>query len=178
MESEKAVRDYLQFLRDPESMRDEGEIARLSAAVSAATDPLDELKRRSELAKAADVDGERYRDAFVDHAKRYADTHGIAVEAFQSMGVPDADLRDAGVLALRGGTAKRTRVSMDTIRASVPAGRFTSKDLEARTGAAYVTIRKAITEFVAEGLLEDLGPMPNYAGRGRVPTLYQRRIHD
>lgn len=169
------MRDYLQFLRDPASMRDEHEIARLTLAVSAATDPLEELKMRSALAKAADDDGQQYRDAFVDHAKSYAESNAIAVEAFRAMGVADVDLRDAGLLSSQRASPSKRRVSMETIRAAIPAGSFTSKDLEARTGAAYVTIRKAITDFVAEGLLDDLGPMPNYSGRGRVPTLYQKR---
>jgi len=174
MSPELAVRNYLQFLKDPSALRDEQRIAALKAAVSEAADPLDELKRRSELAKAEQLDGSQYRDAFVDHAKAYASDNNIAVEAFRAMGVADSDLRAAGLLsASKRQSGIRTRVSMDTIRSAVSSEPFTSKDLEARTGAAYVTIRKAINDMVAEGVIVEIGPVPNYQERGRVPMLYR-----
>jgi len=175
-ESERATRDYLQFLRDPDSLRNDAEIARLEESVRSASDPLDELQARSALLKVQSVDGSTFRDAFIDHAKAYAEANDIAPSAFQEMGVPDADLRAAGLLATgsRRASATRGRIGVADVKAALPEDSFTTRDLEDRTGASYGTIRKAIAELIDEGVVVDVGPVRDWAERGRAPTLYRR----
>ncbi len=178
--AETAVRNYLLWLRDPESLRDENAISDLRSKVDAATDPVEELRLRSELRRASEVDGTSYRNEFVAQARSWAEENGVSLEAFREMGVPNSDLRDAGlagspnVRGVAGGnTGRRTRVSPEAIRASVPSGTFSARDLEAASGASTATVRKVINSMIDDGQLIDLGPDPQWGGRGRAPVLYR-----
>ncbi|HEY8526800.1 MAG TPA: hypothetical protein VIL48_17650 [Acidimicrobiales bacterium] len=95
-EAESAVRHYLLYLEDPSKLRDEGEIQRKTQAVLDATDPIDKLKALAELERAAKVDEEPLRRAFIRHAKAWAEPQGIPVSAFRELRVPDDVLREAG----------------------------------------------------------------------------------
>ncbi len=176
--AETAVRNYLLWLRDPESLRDEATIADLKSRAEAATDPLEELRLRSELKRASEVDGTTYRNEFVAQARSWAEQSDVTADAFRQMGVPQADLRDAGLLGSPARSGKepgrRTRVNPDVIRSSVPSGTFSAKDLEARSGASTATVRKVISAMIDEGALLDLGSDPQWGGRGRAPVLYRK----
>lgn len=69
---EAAVRDYLQALKDPESLRDDTAIAELQTRLDDTEDPLERLKLRAQLDGAQRVDPSGYEDGFVTHAKDWA----------------------------------------------------------------------------------------------------------
>ncbi len=177
MNQEAAVREYLMWLEDPASLRDESAIATAAAAVESATDPIDRLHAITALQKVKNVDGSHLRAAFVEHAKSWAETNGVSAEAFRELGVPPQDLRAAGLLAGSGSSTgpRRGRVSAEMIKGSIPEGRFTISALEAASGASTATVRKVVSDLVDEGVLVDLGPDQNHTGRGRAPLLFSRR---
>ncbi len=180
MSAEQAVRDYLSYLADPESVRDDARIAELDAAASAASDPIERLRALDALAKAKAVDGTEIRNGFVAHAKAWADGENIDAAAFREMGVPADVLRDAGfggarrARAASSGGAPRSRVTQAEIKAVIPSAPFTKKDLVAVSGASIGSVTKVIDEMIAAGELENRGDDPDWAGRGRIPTLYAR----
>ena len=182
-----AVRNYLVSLRDPTALRDDDAIADLQSKVEQSTDELERLQLRQQLLDLQTPPLDRYEDAFVEHAKAWADAAGISGQAFVAEGVPAAVLRRAGFRGITGGrgtrrrqaatTARpartRTRVSADQVRAAIPSSPFTVKDLQERSGASAAVVRRVIGEEVDAGRLSDQGPDPDHTGPGRAPTIYQ-----
>ena len=64
-DAENAVRAYLQFLKDPESLRDQARIAELEAAIADASDPIAALRATSKLRRARSGDGEHVKVQFM-----------------------------------------------------------------------------------------------------------------
>ncbi len=191
---EAAVRRYLAWVEDPSSAVDKDAIERAESAFAAASDPIDRLHAAAarERAKAADIDSITVE--FVAHARGYADSEAIPVEAFRALGVADDVLAEAGfaVPSSRGrrGPAARGR------RSAAPAGQrapqitvsqlkavadqmpkqFTLAQLADKAGGGSpVTVRKAVDELIAEGRAVKVGPDTNHTGPGRAPTLYELR---
>jgi len=52
-DAEASVRQYLLYIEDPSSLRDESEIQKKTQAVLDATDPIDKLKALAELERVA-----------------------------------------------------------------------------------------------------------------------------
>lgn len=174
---EVAVRSYLQWLEDPDSVRDHAAIAEATSAASNAADPLDRLRALSALQALEAVDGDSFRAGFVDNAASWARENGVTTEAFVTIGVPNDVLVDAGLLESRGTSGpplrkRRTRISPDAVRAAIPTGSFTIAQLEQASGASTATVRKVIAEMTDAGTLRDLGPDQTHAGRGRAPLLF------
>lgn len=188
MTAEEAVRRYLSFLADPSGVRDDERIAELERGLAESTDPIDKIKLASELYRAQNVDGSEYRDAFVAHAKEWAEENGVVSEAFQQLGVPDEDLRAAGFSVGRGPRRPRSgsgpdgprtrapRVSVEEIREAAlrVSGPFTVSELRGIVGGTPATVRKALDGLLEDGRIIDLGPDKEWAGRGRAPHLYRR----
>lgn len=190
IDPEGAVRLYLLFLEDPNKLRDETEIQKKTQAVLDAKDPIEKLKALSELERVAKVHEAPLRDAFVEHAKAWAEAAGIPVSAFRELQVPDEVLREAGfdvpVSARRGrrgraasdgATRQRAKaVPVDEIKGHVLdlKGTFVLADIQSAIGGSPATVRKAVDELVEAGQVERLGPVPDYAGRGRAPIQYGR----
>src|SRR6266540_6056206 len=105
--SEEAVRQYLRYLEDPNSLRDEQEIQKKTKAVEGATDPIDKLKAIAELERVASVEEEPIRKGFVEHAKAWAEDTGVPVSAFRQLKVPDEVLREAGFSVPTKGRGRR-----------------------------------------------------------------------
>jgi hypothetical protein len=185
---EAAVRNYLISLRDPSALRDEDAIADLHAKIEQSADDLERLQLRQQLLDLESPSLEGYEDAFVEHAKAWADAVGVSGEAFVAEGVAVAVLRRAGFRGVDGrrpvrarrtataarATGTRTRVSADQVRAAIPSGTFTVKDLRQRSGASAAVVRRVIGEEVDAGRLTDHGTDPDHTGPGRAPTIYQR----
>lgn len=183
--TEDAIRRYMEYLQDPESIRDQDQITKLQKTVDTATDPVDKLTAMGALDQALAVDGSEVREAFIAVAKDWADTEGVPPDAFRQLGVPAADLAAAGFKTRGGrrtatgpapGRSRARRVPLSDIKAalgSVPK-RFHVKDLETVSGGTNATVRKAVAELVAEGTVTDLGPDPDWSGRGRSPVLYEK----
>ena len=184
-----AVRNYLTSLRDPAALRDDDAIADLQAKIEQSDDELERLQLRQQLLDLENPATEGYQDAFVQHAKAWADKTGISAEAFIAEGVPAAVLRRAGFRGVPGGgrrstrsrrtttatkpASTRTRVSADDVRAASPNDSFTVKDLQERSGASAAVVRRVINEEVDAGRLTDQGADPDHTGPGRAPTIYQ-----
>jgi hypothetical protein len=184
----KAVRDYLIALRDPGALRDDAAIADLKTKLDQSNDGLERLQVRQQLIDLQQPPLDRYEDAFVEHAKAWAEQAGVSGEAFAAEGVPTAVLRRAGFRAVTDGrgrarrrtptaraTGTRSRVNADEIRAAIPSGAFTVKDLQERSGASAAVVRRVIEEQVAAGQLARHGADPNHTGPGRAPRIYQRK---
>lgn len=189
---EGAVRLYLMYLTDPESLRDESRIKALTTEVERAKDPIDKLRALAELEKAKAVDPAQFREGFVRNAKAWADEQGITAGAFRELGVPDDALAEAGfdvgggrrgrgraggrrvAAASSGGRQRAKAVPADEIKRQVLDldGPFTLSQVMERAGGSPATVRKAVEDLVASGKVEKLGPATDHSGRGRAPTLY------
>jgi hypothetical protein len=182
---ETAVRNYLLSVRDPSALRDDSAITDLKTKLEQSDDELERLQLRQQLLDMESPSLERYEDAFVEHAKAWAEKTGISSEAFLAEGVPAAVLRRAGFRGVVGGRRRspgrppvrattRSRVSADEVRSAIPTGSFTVKDLQERSGASAAVVRRIIPEEVDGGRLSDMGADPGHSGPGRAPTVYKR----
>jgi hypothetical protein len=179
--ADRAVEQYLKALRDPSTARDEDRIKTLQDKISASQDPVELVKLHSELARAEQADIAPLEEAFVQHAKGWAQANDVTPAAFVAVGVDPAVLRKAGFRGIAStGRRRRTtsrssrRVSADDIRTAIPRGKFTLKKLIEKTGASAATVRRVIQEEIEAGNVEDLGEDADYSGRGRKPTLYKK----
>lgn len=175
--AEDAVRSYLEYLKDPESIRDVAAIAEAQQTADAAQDPIERAKALSAVRRLEAVDGSAVRAGFVANAKSWVESNDIVADVLSEMGVPNDAMREAGLVASKAPAApsgrKRTRVSPDVVKAAVPSGSFSIADLEAASGASTATVRKVIAEMVDAGMLVDLGPDESHSGRGRAPLLFR-----
>jgi hypothetical protein len=181
--AEQAVRMYLIALSDPSSLVDQEQIAALEKQLHDTDDQLERVVVRQQLMEARKPSVERSEDAFVTHAKAWADERGVTARAFTEEGVPAAVLRRAGFSVAGGrgrpagrsqrGGQRRSRVTVDQIRAAIPKGTFTVKMLEDASGASVASVRKVISEELSGGRIKAQGPDPDHRGPGRAPTLYK-----
>lgn len=185
---EAAVRRYLQWLDDPSSLVDADAVARAEAAVAAAPDPLARLHALADLEHAREADSDAATKEFVANARAYAEAESIPVAAFQASGASDDVLRRAGFqvgrrgrrssggASRRGGRARATQVSTETLKAAVlrlPRPFTLSEVANEAGGGSPQTVRKAVDEMVAAGKVRNLGPKQDHQGQGRAPTLYE-----
>lgn len=183
---EGAVRLYLIYLDDPAKLVDQATVKKAEAAVERAKDPLERLHALADLEHARQADGDQVRQDFVTYAKAYADEQSLPVGAFREMGVPTDVLAEAGFSVVAAGRRGRTmagpsrsrapRVPLEQIKATLSRlpKRFTLADLgQAAGGGSTATLRKAVDELIAEGKVAKIGPMEDYSGRGRAPTVYE-----
>jgi hypothetical protein len=181
---EQAIRNYLTILNDPRALHEQ-DISELETKIDATDDPVERLRLRARIEVAKNPDTSKYEDAFVKHAKDWADEHGVSAEAFRAEGVPPATLRRAG-FRVRGDGRKRAasrrtvgdrrkRVDAGQVRNAIPRGKFTARDVQDATGAAAAVVRRVLQEEVAAGTVIDTGPAQGHKGRGRAPTVYQRQ---
>ncbi|QBI19437.1 hypothetical protein ER308_07635 [Egibacter rhizosphaerae] len=180
---DEAVRNYLVALRDPDAMRDDERLAELKRKIEETDDELERLRLRQEVLDAERPPVEQFEQAFIKHAKAWAEQHGISDRAFQAEGVPPRVLRKAGFTGVRGGDGRRTsgtrrqrrsRVSADEVRKALPKGTFTIKQVEEATGASAAVVRRVVQEEVEAGRVSDQGSDPDHKGPGRAPRLYHR----
>lgn len=185
---ETAVRNYLLSVRDPGALRDDDAIADLKTKLEQSDDELERLQLRQQLLDLESPPLERYEDAFVEHAKAWAEQTGISSDAFVAEGVPASVLRRAGFRNVDGGRRRpttrstssrtgttRTRVSAEEVRSAIPTGTFTVKDLQEHSGASAAVVRRVIQEEVDAGRVTVEGPDPDHSGPGRAPTVYRRQ---
>jgi hypothetical protein len=181
--AESAVRGYLTALSDPSALRDEAGLAELQRQLGEATDSLTRLELRQKIMDAEEPQIDRYEADFVTHAKEWAEQNGISPKAFIAEGVDVAVLRRAGFPvpggrrsggAGRGRTRTRSRVTTAEVRAAIPKGQFTIKQLQERSGASPAVVRKAVQEEIAESRVKEIGTDPDHRGPGRAPVLYER----
>jgi len=183
---EEAVRRYLEWLEDPDSLIDDEAVAKAEAAVADARDPLTRLHALADAEHARQADADVVIRDFITNARTYAEAQSIPISAFRAVGVSDDVLRQAGFgvagRAGRGGRATRAvgprakQVSVDELKAAALGlpKRFTLTDLSAAAGGGSpATVRRAVDELISAGKVDKLGPKPDHQGPGRAPTLYQ-----
>lgn len=177
------MRRYLQFLTDPESLRDPAAIKRAYEEVAEATDPISKVKALSALERAEVVDGEVYRVAFVAHAAAWVETTEVSVSALANFGVPEADLVEAGLL-----TATRVRQKAkrpvkgqrsprldpgDVVARLKPGEKYLLADIAVLIDREPPTTRNYVNRLLAEGVIEDLGPDQSHKSKGKAPHVYR-----
>lgn len=180
--AESAVRDYLTALKDPNSLRDEQRIAQLEKELSESDDRISRVMLRQQLLDARNPGAHTYEDAFATHGKAWADSHGISAAAFLAEGVPASVLRRAGFSVSDGGRDQgkrrkqgaRSGVSAEQVRASLPTGEFTAKQVQQATGASAGMVRRVLQQEVEAGNVATAGTDPQHQGPGRAPVLYRR----
>ncbi|HEV7720346.1 MAG TPA: hypothetical protein VGO60_03635 [Iamia sp.] len=183
---EDAVRRYLLWLEEPESIVDDEAVAKAEAAVAAAGDPLARLHALADLEHARSADAEGVTADFVAHAKDYAEAESIPLSAFEALGVPTEVLRQSGLMGGRGrrgsgrsssGAGSRApKVAIEELKAAARRlpKQFTLADVAREAGGGSPqTVRKAVDEMIAAGQARNLGPKTDHHGRGRAPTLYE-----
>ncbi|CAN5250819.1 hypothetical protein BH20ACT9_BH20ACT9_16980 [soil metagenome] len=185
--AETAIRNYLVALRDPAALRDDESITRLQQSLDSSSDQLDRLQLQQQILDLSNPSTERFEEEFVTHARAWADKHGISARAFAAEGVPPAVLRKAGfggvgrgrdatrATRAAGGRRGRTRVRAEDVRAAIPSGPFTVKQLQETSGASPAVVRRVVQEDLKAKALKDAGVQESHAGPGRAPRLYSRR---
>jgi hypothetical protein len=184
--ADDAVRRYLQYLTNPNLLRDEARIAQLREAADTTNDLLERARLLGQAHKAGHVDEAALRAGFVAHAKAWAGANDVPAAVFLEMGVDSATLAEAGFdVKVRQKSARQTgrkttaprpvpvrveRVKAHMLSRTAP---FTLSEVSKEVGGSAMTVRRAASELVAEGKLKDLGPLPGHQGRGRAPTQYQ-----
>lgn len=174
------MRNYLLALQDPASLRDDNRIKELQQRLEKSSDRLERVRLRQELADAERPSLEKFENEFVTHAKAWADEHGVGANAFAEEGVPDGVLRSAGLRRggrgrpRRRGPGKGSRVTSEEVKAAIPRGTFTIKQLQERSGGSIATVRNVVREAEESGLIKAQGTDPDHQGPGRAPTLYKR----
>lgn len=180
---DNTIGDYLRAVKDPSALRDEKETAALEQKLDSATDGVERVRLRQQLLDLQRPSIEPYEQAFVSTAKIWADEHGIGARAFLEEDVPEGVLRRAGFELPRrqgragrvsGGVRRRSRVTVDAVRAAIPDGTFTIKALRQKSGASPAVVRKVVTEEEATGRLRNIGADPDHHGPGRAPALYRK----
>ena len=188
----QVVRDYLRALRDPGVLVDHAAAAQLGWLDDRDGDVIERLKARQQLLDLQDP-ARRMHDLeqeFVRCAKAWADDHGVSEDAFRAEGVKPAVLQAAGwggrrrsqrapAAGSQRAPAARTdrqrpRVTATDVWIAIPDDQpFTLRWLVEQTGASVATVRKVVTDEIAQGHIAEVGADPAHTGRGRAPTLYR-----
>lgn len=178
---EDAVRTYLRWRLDPDSVRPD--TADLDARIAAEEDPVERVKLRSERARLADP-GPSLEADFVANVRTWAVENGVSAEALLEEGVERRLLAEAGLLSgpkrtpgrSSGGGPRSSRVRRDDIAAHVRNLRrgttFTTSTVTNDAGGSPATVRKVLDELLAEGVIAEEGK--DHSGPGRPRTLYRR----
>jgi hypothetical protein len=185
--AETAVRDYLTFLSDPDSLVDNIEVTRLQEEVAELVDPIQRLMAMAALTRAQSTDPHAYEKAFIEHAKAWAKDQDVPPTAFQQMGVPRHVLEAAGIMPRTGrgrGRAKaaptkqavtrRAAAKADELEAGILAlaEPFSIKDVTEKVGGSTITVTKAVKQLEAAGKVNGAGQRANERGRAsRVWTV-------
>jgi len=181
--AETAVRNYLTFLSDPDSLVDQASVGMLESEVAKAKDPVDKLLAISRLLRAQSADPDTFVQGFVENAKEWAEAEGVPASAFEQMGVPRDVLQQAGIIVVGGrGRSARTRTTSTTPRrARVRPEQleegilafdepFSIKDVSERVGGSPLTIKAAVERLEAQQKIVPAGERSG--GRGRASKVW------
>ncbi len=183
-QAELAIRRYLQWLGDPNSIVDTAAIDAAEQTVRQTTDVIEKLKALSRVENLRAGDSASVRQAFLAHAKSWGDANEISAASWIRLGVPPEVLREAGITGNRASArasttstprAKSAGVSVPEISAHVRTltEPFVLTDIADSVGGSPMTVRKAVDQLVADGTVRRLGPDPQHNGRGRAPIRYE-----
>lgn len=167
---DQAVSDYLTFIKDPESLRDDDVINELQAQLDETDDVLETLILRSRIDQLQNVSEDTFLGPFIDNARSYAEEYNITASGFEAMGVDRKVLKQAGLI-----TASYVTIT-DVTSALISSGlsEFTQPQVIKLTGAAPGTVRKALAHMVSTGqLIKTDEANPEHSGRGSKARLYR-----
>lgn len=195
--AEQGIRAYLEGLgRKPARARatvDREAVKAVKDQIKAATDPIEKLRLHRELAEVStprlpEVEDDSADEAtFVEHAREWAESEGIPLDAFAALKVPTAVLQRAGLPTRAprssagssrgsgGGSSRGPAIrSEDVLKAArdlVDGWRLT--ELAAALGREVATVRNHVNALVERG---DLVVTGEDASRpGRPAKLYKLR---
>jgi hypothetical protein len=185
---EDHVRLYLQYLEDPDSLRDEAAIAKAEAAVDRAKDPIAKVKAITALERAQAVDPESYRHGFVTNVKAWVEIADVTATSLLQVGVPEEDLVEAGLLVAepirrrgrgRVATTKPTRsraarLTLDEVVIHLPKKEFRLTELAESIDREPATTRNYLNKLIDQGIIAEVGDDPRHSGKGKAPKLYAR----
>lgn len=172
--AEQAVRDYLTYLRDPDSLRDDAAITELEEELEVADDLVDELRIHNELTELRELPESRFLRPFIENAKTWAAENNMSVAAFMEMGVKASTLSEAGFdVKVRSGA----RVTVEKVRdwiLGTDLSEFTKNQIAQATKGSPATVTRAIDAMVEEGLvIKTDRDDPNHSGRGAKAKLFE-----
>lgn len=184
---EDSIRAYLDSLgASDKPVVDREAVKSLKAEIKAESDAIKKLRllaalEKEEAGRVPDRSGDK--SVFVAEAKKWADSEGIPVSAFQALKVPDAVLREAGfnVSASGSGAASRprtgsraSRIPFDDVAAAAKrlGSGWKLADLSAALDRDSATARNYLNKLVDEGIITVVGDDPKHDGRGRAPKIY------
>lgn len=173
---EEKVRRYLNWLSAPQSLVDPDEVNRLHKEFEQTTDVIQRLRIAADLEHAENPSVDEVQQGFIECALGLSQSQGLPAAAFKRLGVPEADLKRAGILTSSDNTSKpRKRLTVAEVVDLVPEGPFSAKIFQDRSGASAMTVRRAIQHLLDEGRIESIGTSSDHAARGRAPSLFARR---
>lgn len=201
--AEDAVRRYLTYLRNPSDLVDEKTVNRAQARVDrTAGDVIEYVLALAALERARTVDEGPIRDAFVAAVPGWAEEHRVSAEVLHSFGVPDDVLVDANLAAKprqrrntgrsRKTPAKKTvapapeppsanghghtKIDYQAIADLLPpkGTTFLVTDVAAVTGKSAQQARNYLAVMRHQGLVEQVGAVDPWNGRGSAPYLFER----
>jgi type I restriction-modification system DNA methylase subunit len=93
-----AVRTYLQSLQDPQVLVDKHKVKQVDQQLTKESDPLKRLELHEQKRRLDDPNEAKNqaKEAFVKHAKAWADENGVTVASFAGEGVPAVAGQHAG----------------------------------------------------------------------------------
>jgi len=188
---EEGIRSYLDSLgASTKPVVDREAVKSLKADIKSEKDPIKRLRLLAALdeeqaGRAPDTAGDQA--VFVAEAKAWAEREAIPVTAFQSLGVPDEVLREAGFGVTSGGRRpaagsrrsgnRAPRVPLEDVKAAARklGKKWKLSEMAAEIDRDAATARNHVNKLVDQGFVDVLGDDPNHDGRGRAPKLYATR---
>jgi hypothetical protein len=196
---EQAVRRYLAFLANPNSVTDDeqvaAQLAKLEKQYEKSVDPIAKLRLRSSIERVKQPDTTQLEADFVEHAFEWASANNIVPSAFLSMGVDPELLHRAGLKSdevdqarraaklrsKRSGAGRgkkptrrnRPPVRLDEIYPTIrkQTKQYTIADIHEIAGGSIGSARTAILSLVAIGEVRAIGTKPG--ARGKAPVVYE-----
>lgn len=170
---EEAVRNYLAFLNDPESLRDNDAIHKLEGQLQSTDDQIEQLRLHEQISVLRDLPEASFIGPFIEHAKKWAEKEGLSAASFLDMGVERRVLRDAG-FEMKGSATRRTIEDVRSWIEEKSLTEFTKPVLMNGTQASPATINRAVQAMLEDGsiIVSDRDD-PNHTGRGAKAKLYE-----
>lgn len=174
--AEKAVRDYLTYLVDPDAFKPD--TTEIDQRIVAEPDMLEKLKLYSERLTLLDV-GSTLRAGFIEHALSWSKENDVAADAFIQAGIPRSVLEEAKLVPKtsrrRQVSSKRVKTVKDTVASYEPGTIFTYSDVVQDSGGLTMgTIYNSMKGLVDEGIVADDGLAPRVHDKGRFPRQFKK----
>ena len=165
--AERAVRNYLTALNNPEQLADPERVQKIERRMERTSDWLRRSMLLNDLNKAACPRASEYEDEFVAYAKEWADYHGVSADHFRNEGVGERVLRRAGLVEspTKQRREPRGQLKWNVVRERALAGEpYTINELAERAEVSRTYATRVTEHLLLTGELEELDEDP----RGRT----------